>query len=145
MRTILIDDREKRPYSFPEFDTEQARLDVGDYAIDGYERHFAIERKSLDDLATSCGAERDRFEREVKRAQSLARFAVIVEAGKADAQGGNYYSNIHPNSVIGTVEKWPTKYDTLHFEWCGSRDRAKERTVELLTEWDRQYLRPNQH
>lgn len=163
--TILVDDRENRPYSFPNWETEEARLGVGDYTLNGYENEFAIERKTLDDLATSMGSERLRFENEIRRAngyanvnddgnplpgtkpeQSLREFIVLIEAPKKDVYGyrnqaycDSYYSNIHPNSIIGTVEKWPQKYDKLDFVWAGNRSQARSRVPQILTEWRDSY------
>lgn len=139
---IVIDDREKKPYQFTGVETIERRLDVGDYTYDGFADTFAVERKTLDDLATSVGSGRDRFEDEIKRAQSLSEFVVLIEAPSGDvyryAGDGycpNYYSNIYPNSVIGTVEKWPVKYSTLDFEWAGNRKDAEQRALSLLDKW----------
>jgi len=132
---IVVDDREKMPYEFPAMETEPARLDVGDYSVEGFEDVFAVERKSLDDLARSVGTDRGRFEAEIERAQTLDNFAVVIEADVEDAYKGRYYSKIHPNAVVGTVKKWPWKWGTLDFEWCGDRDGAKQETLRLLDRW----------
>lgn len=139
---IVVDSREKKPYQFPAEETIERALDVGDYTYEGYEDEFAVERKTLDDLANSLGRERDRFEDEVQRAQSLREFVVVIEADSGDVyryrhQDGcpNYYSQIHPNSICGTVEKWPGKYDTLEFEWAGDRPSGKAETLRLLDKW----------
>ena len=55
--TILIDNQEKRPWDLL-WDTKVQHLKVGDYTIEGYEDHIAIEKKSglgelLNDLAAS--------------------------------------------------------------------------------------------
>lgn len=147
---VVIDTRERKPYSFPSIDTViYDRLDVGDYTRDGYRDVFAVERKTLDDLATSLGYERDRFRSEIERAQSLDEFVVVIEADKeavsrysGEGKGGcpNYFSDIAPNSVLGTVRSWPTDYDPLRFEWCGDRRNGMQRTLELLDKW---YMRYN--
>jgi hypothetical protein len=160
--TMVVDTREKRPYRFPGInDVVRKELNVGDYTHEGFEDTYAVERKSLDDLATSLGAERNRFENEIRRAngwanrnedgnpipgtkpdRALAEFVVVIEAPRYDVADWrnndycpNYYSNIHPNSVMGTVESWPDKYDTLRFEWAGSREEARQRTLALLDKW----------
>lgn len=161
---LIVDDREQKPYDFDSMgvDTAVERLDVGDYTYAGYRSTFAVERKSLDDLATSCGSERSRFESEIRRANGLAsinedgnprpgtkpehggldEFVVVIEAHpnevykySGDGYCPNYYSKIIPNAVIGTVEKWPNKYDTLEFKWCGDREGAEQETLALLDEW----------
>jgi ERCC4-type nuclease len=132
---ILVDDREKKPYNFPGVETEEARLETGDYTVKGFEDRFAVERKSLNDLATSVGNNRDRFEAEIRRAQDFDNFTVMIEASRDDAQAGAYYSQIHPNAVTGTVDKWPLKYGVLDFEWAGNREQATQETLRLLDRW----------
>ncbi|MFC7191892.1 ERCC4 domain-containing protein [Halocatena marina] len=134
-QVVVIDDREKRPWDFPGCNTTQDRLNVGDYTYEGFEEVFAVERKSLNDLATSCGTGRSRFEDEIRRAQDLAHFAVIIEADRAEAQAGNYYCNIHPNALIGTIDKWPKKFPTLDFIWAGDRERAAQEAMYYLDRW----------
>ena len=132
---ILVDDREKKPYNFPGVETEEARLETGDYTVKGFEDRFAVERKSLNDLATSVGNNRDRFEAEIRRAQDFDNCTVMIEASRDDAQAGAYYSQIHPNAVTGTVDKWPLKYGVLDFEWAGNREQATQETLRLLDRW----------
>lgn len=146
---ILVDYREKKPYDFPGIDGSQIKeesLNVGDYTLVGFEDRFAVERKTLDDLATSLGTDRERFEDEVRRGQSLDEFVVVIEAPARDVYRysnssycPNYYSNITPNSVIGTVEKWPDKYDTLRFLWANNRKGGMEETLRLLDKWYLKY------
>jgi len=142
---IIIDTREKKPYSFPNVDSIiYEKLDVGDYTRDGFRDVFAIERKTLNDLANSVGNERDRFRSEIERAQSLSEFVVLIEAPRVsvEAYSGNgvggcpsYYSNIAANSVLGTIDNWPTDYEILRFEWAGDRQNAMHRTLQLLDKW----------
>ena len=146
---ILVDEREKKPYQFPAMETEPALLNYGDYAVKGmgyydvnpntgkeeFYPDFAVERKSLDDLARSVGTDRKRFEAEIDRAQQANNFSVVIEAAVEDAYRGRYYSKIHPNAVVGTVNKWPFKYGTLEFEWADSREGGKQETLRLLDKW----------
>lgn len=164
--TVVIDSREQKPYRFPGInDVIRRKLDVGDYTYDGFEHTFAVERKTLDDLATSMGAERLRFENEIRRANGYAHrnddnnpipgtkpdynldeFVVVIEADREDVEKfagnetcPNYYSNIYPNSILGTVDGWPHKYDNLSFAWAGSRADAKQETLSLLDKWHLKY------
>jgi len=156
MYRIVQDDREKKGYdSFPgEKNVVTKRLNVGDYTIEGFEDTFAVERKSLDDLANSVGTDRLRFENEIRRAhgfadrnedgnpipgtkpdKALKEFKVVIEGSEDEVYAHNYWSNIHPNSVIGTVNKWPLKYDNLTFEWCDNWRQAKSETLATLDNW----------
>lgn len=164
MYNIVRDDREKNGYeSFPGEEVVVKRLDTGDYTIEGFEDVFAVERKSLNDLATSVGYNRLRFENEIRRANGYAErnedgnplpgtkpdkpmqeFAVVIEAHKSEVHFQNYYSNIHPNAIKGTVDKWPQKYDVLDMYWAGSWRQGKQKTLQLLDEWYLQYADPGE-
>lgn len=144
--TIICDTREKKPYNFHNQTVEHTALNAGDYSIAGFEDTFAVERKSLDDLAQTLGRGRKRFIREIDRAQDMERFVVVIEAERADLEkyrdvSGKkvprsvYYANTHPNSILGTVDKWPGKYPVLDFVWAGDRAGAKALTLDLLYKW----------
>lgn len=64
---VLIDTREQKPLRFTHLAAEPATLHTGDYSVRGLEEVFAVERKSLADLAGSLTRERDRFMREMHR------------------------------------------------------------------------------
>jgi hypothetical protein len=73
MPTLVVDTREKEPYEFPGIDSVVRKpLNVGDYTHEGYEDVYAVERKTLDDLARSLGRDRTRFKNEILRANGLA-------------------------------------------------------------------------
>lgn len=79
---IVIDTREKRPWSFPEHlaYTRIGTLTTGDYALID-DNAFAIERKSLDDFLQTISTGWERFQREIGRMEG-ARFCakvIIVE------------------------------------------------------------------
>jgi ERCC4-type nuclease len=66
--TIVIDNREQEPLPFTRLKSIRGTLYSGDYSVGGLEEHFAVERKSLDDMANCClSGNRDRFERELHR------------------------------------------------------------------------------
>jgi len=72
----------------------------------------------------------------------LDKFIVVIEASEDEVYPyrnedycPNYYSNFHPNSLIGTVEKWPDKYETLEFEWANDRHQGMEETLRRLDKW----------
>lgn len=78
--TILIDSREKRPYAFPAFKTETARLITGDYTIPGLETFTGIERKTPADFAFYLSRHRTQLESQIQRLLKLAHPLVIIEA-----------------------------------------------------------------
>jgi ERCC4-type nuclease len=132
---VVFDQRENKPWPLPGVETEETHLETGDYTVKGFEDRFAVERKSIDDLTRSVGTDRDRFEAEIRRAQEMDEFVVVIEGSKQDVLDHDYYSQIHPNAVIGTVEKWPLKYGTLDFIWAGDREQAGQQCLRLLDRW----------
>lgn len=140
---VVVDNREKKPWRFPGLDNVvYDTLDVGDYTLEGFEHVFAVERKSLNDLASSLGSERERFEDEVKRAQSMEEFAVVVESPRelvAAYQDSkycpNYYSKLYPKTIISTEKSWTDRYDVLDWHWCDGREDAKQEALRLLDKW----------
>lgn len=139
----IIDNREQKPWQFPGIDNPvYKRLNVGDYTLEGFEHVFAVERKSLNDLATSLGTDRERFEAEVQRAQDLKEFAVVVEEPRRLVDSHthrtwcpNYYSKLPPKTITATEESWTDKYEVLEWYWCEDRDAAMQKALQLLDSW----------
>ena len=77
---LLVDTREQRPLQFSHLPAESATLYTGDYSVRGLEEVFAVERKSLADLAGSLTRERDRFMREMHRLRGY-RFPYLLAIG----------------------------------------------------------------
>ena len=79
--TIIIDTREQQPFAFEGLVVKRAKLDSGDYSIEGLEHRVAVERKNKVD-AWGCMAEsRARFERCLERLAALDRAMVVIECG----------------------------------------------------------------
>lgn len=77
---LLVDTREQRPLQFSHLPAESATLYTGDYSVRGAGRIFAVERKSLADLAGSLTRERDRFMKEMHRLRGY-RFPYLLAIG----------------------------------------------------------------
>ena len=80
---VLIDRREQTPWSFANLASERAALDTGDYSIRGLTHAVAVERKSLDDLLSCVGRERNRFLRELARLRGFRFRCLVVETSPA--------------------------------------------------------------
>lgn len=102
---IVIDTREQRPLEF-DFPTVRGTLRTGDYSARGFEREIGIERKSIQDLAGSCGQGRDRFNRCVERLLALPLAAIFVDGLEEEVYAHNYTGNISPQSIMGSVASW---------------------------------------
>lgn len=144
--TVVVDGREQKDhaYDFDSWPVDTVRHNLsdmgseGDYSIEGYEKRFAVERKALGDFATCCGAKRDEhFEPQVQRAvDRLDKYAIVVEAPRWEIEKGNYFSQIHPNSVLGTVDAWskPDHYG-VDFHLEDDAYKAEVKTYTLLAKW----------
>jgi DNA excision repair protein ERCC-4 len=129
--TILVDTREQAPLVFRGFSTERATLRTGDYSIEGCADTVAIERKSLADLFSCIGQQRDRFERELERLAAFRYGALVVEATMADVLRGCPSSRIHPASAFGSLMSWSVQ-GRLPIFFCGNRELAAQTVAKLL-------------
>ena len=146
--TILRDTREQEGYGyyFEDYPVEvkEVTLTTGDYAVQEpghygnngtYHPPFSIERKAKDDFVSSISSDRERFEDEIERADDWdAPMPIVIEAPYAVFKQGQYYANVHPNSIIGTVDKWP-QYKNVDFFFADHPGDAERRTYEFLKWW----------
>ena len=134
---IIIDTREQTPWSFPkEIETIAGTLQAGDYSLKGFEKHIALERKSMPDFISCCGSERERFTAELQRLKAYSLRAVIIEGNFRDVVQGNYRSQIKPASVIGSISSWYMKYKTGFF-FCDNPEAAATLTLSLMNNYIR--------
>lgn len=94
------------------------KLDSGDYsAMIGdltLEHDVFIERKmSLTEIAGNFTQNRERFEREFTRAKAVGAkpFIIIEDGSYDDVYLGNYRSQVKPQSMIGSLLTWQTRYN----------------------------------
>lgn len=133
--TIIIDSREQCPWQFS-MPTETGSLYVGDYSIRGLERLVSIERKSLPDLLSCVGQDRERFEHCLDRIQARRFKLLVIEASAEDLERGEWRSRVHPNAVLGSLASWTGRFGIP--VWLGgSREpsaRFAERWLRLAAE-----------
>lgn len=141
---IIIDSREQRPFDFlsqnGDIETERGTLDTGDYSVAGLESRVAVERKSLADLVTCLGVERERFQREMQRAAALEAFCVVVEAPWLALAEGKYRSRLSPASAMASVMAFTARH-RVPFLFAGNREKAEVVTALFL----RQYVKGKEH
>ena len=137
---VVVDTREQAPYGFERFPVEivRAGLPTGDYGLAGLEAQAAVERKALDDLIGCLTVGRDRFERELERARSLACFAVVVEASMEDVARHRYASRMAPHAALQSVLAFQVRYG-VPFVWAGSRSGGEYVTFWLLQKFRREH------
>lgn len=102
----IVDTRDQTPWILEPMRTVRAGLDIGDYSILGLESVIAIERKSLADFVACCGAERERFQRELDRLRGWPVTAVVVEAGWGDFEQANWQSELSAKQVQASFVAW---------------------------------------
>jgi ERCC4-type nuclease len=141
--TILIDNREQKPYSFEEYpvETEEVTLETSDYVLKGdgfwnnndtFIPYFGTERKSQDDFLNSITWERDRFRKEIRRADGWDNpLPIMVESPWRVFQNENYYRDVNRNAIEGTVNQWANNYN-CEFFFKNDRADAERATYEFL-------------
>ena len=147
--TLIIDTREQDRngdagrYTFDcvtapllQFSTTVSYLPEGDYSAAGYSDpdsgpSVAIERKSIGDAFHSFGADRERFEAEIKRLSRWTFAAVVIEADWSVIGQGYQYSDLHPKIIYRTAMSWGIKYG-VHFYALPGREFAEKWTHRLL-------------
>jgi DNA excision repair protein ERCC-4 len=130
---IIVDTREQRAWEFTnDVDVQIATLETGDYSVNGATDYVRIERKSLPDLVGCVAQSRERFEDELRRLESYAVRAVIVEASILDVEAHCYRSQVRPQSVIGSTVAWQTDRG-IPFVWAGNARLAARIAEKILT------------
>lgn len=109
--TAIIDTREQRPLTLGTLAVKRGTLYCGDYSVSGLQNFIAIERKSLQDLVMCCGAERERFEKEITRLLAYPVRALVVEASWTQLEigpglPGGWRGKMSSNAVQGSVLGW---------------------------------------
>ena len=136
MPTIVIDTREQAPYSF-ETVSEKGTLSTGDYSLVGGEHLISIERKTVDDLIGCLTSGRERFERELYRAQALDYFALVIESTLSDLSNGRYRSLMKPKAAIQSILTFSVRYGLPVF-FVENRRYGARITESLLLKYARE-------
>lgn len=146
---VIIDTREQAPYPFTELpdsadgrpqrvrSTTRGTLQTGDYSLANLQKYFTLERKSLADLYSTLGQDRDRFKREFERMAVMHYAAVVIEATPEQLQSpGSFFpdwrSQLHPHSVMGTIEAWEIQFPNVHWILAGDRRGGELWAVEAM-------------
>lgn len=148
--TVIIDTAEQLPFSFSNITrrlkgqevkiivpVRRLSLPTGDYSIEGMqpgaaERCVAVERKSIQDFLNCCGNDRDRFEQQVFRLNTLERGYVVVEGDWHTINTEDHHSRISRKTVLATVIAWQNRYRNVHWWFCAGRNHAEQATFWIL-------------
>ena len=101
---IRVDTREQHPLDFDRCAVVRDTIPTFDYAIEGDQLRFAIERKALPDLIQSLAIQKNycRELKKIRRAralQKMPRIFYVVEAERADIEHFDY--SIFTGSRVG--------------------------------------------
>jgi len=112
--TMLIDTREQAPLPLSLPFLRQG-LYSGDYSYLGGEPNFAIERKSLDDLAGCLGTDRGRFEQELHRLRGFQFARLLVIGTEDDLAAGRFRSRLNPKAAVNSLDAFEARYVPVVF------------------------------
>jgi len=152
--TIKVDTREQLPYDFASVKSPQIpftvvrdTLGTADYTTEApltapKADQIVIERKSLQDLYSTLGQARDRFEQEFQRMSEYGYAALVVEATWEQIAEPNRHlkhpSLLVPKTVVATLVAWSQRYG-VHVFTCPGRVFAEKLTYRLLERWFRDH------
>jgi ERCC4-type nuclease len=109
---VVVDTREQCPLPFGRLAVERGTLASGDYSFRGGEELFAVERKSIPDLAACCvGDNRDRFFRELHRLRGFRFKRLLIVGSREEIEQGEYVSQIKPQAVLATLRAFEVRFD----------------------------------
>jgi len=138
---ILIDNREPTPSPWEHYFSAPAvrgTLPTGDYSLIACKHLVAVERKTLADLISCLCTGRERFEKELARAQAIAHFWVICEGSYRDILAGNFRSQMTPQSAFQSIVALMTRY-RIPFLMVGDARTAAQLCESLLSKWFREH------
>ena len=131
---IVIDTRERTPFPLVEYQTVVKGLKTGDYSLEGFEDHVAVERKSKGDAYGCVGASRNRFEECLSRLSNLDRACIVIECSLSDFASPPSRTKVDARMAVGSYISWSVKYRIPVF-WCDTREYAERVTVRFLAGW----------
>jgi hypothetical protein len=79
-------------------------------------------------MASCIGANRERFERELKRGRYVRKLVVVIEGTLADVYAAS--RGISHNAIMGTLAAWTLRY--CPFVFCGSPEEAANFSFRVL-------------
>lgn len=146
--TVVIDNREQRPYSFSapirvaalrksfSVTSRRGTLHTGDYSLLTLESEIAVERKSLADLFSTLGAGRERFTRELARLATFRSASIVVEAEWSTIfTAPPARSKLSPRTIFMSVVSWRNRYPNIGWWFLPSRDVAEACTIRILDDY----------
>tara|TARA_E500000331_G_scaffold355453_1_gene410987 strand:+ start:2949 stop:3425 length:477 start_codon:yes stop_codon:yes gene_type:complete len=131
---IIVDTREQQPWSFEDYSTSIAKLDTGDYSIEGLEEIICIERKkSVSEVANNITE--SRFKDVINRLKEIKYPFVLLEFDLYDVLRYPVGSNvpkrmwskirISPAFIMKNILDLELKHN-IHVIFCGDEVNASK-------------------
>jgi ERCC4-type nuclease len=144
---IIIDTREKQPWSFAEYTTANKKLDTGDYSIEGLENILCIERKR-DIAEIAHNITEKRFKDCIERMSQYKHAFMLLECDYAQMMHYPYGSNV-PQYLWKKIQVSPAyilKFITelsilhnIHVVFCGTSEAAEKTAISIMKRVYTQY------
>ena len=142
LTTILIDNRERKPYKFNSY--EFTTLNIGDYRSKNFFNGVIFERKSMGDLKStmSGGNNTKRFSREMDRARKEQIYVlIIIDCSKNDFFKKHPYGRNTNNGIYHLIKMFGSVYaDVCQFIFTGSRNNSIK-IIDMCQNWFPEDLR----
>jgi ERCC4-type nuclease len=139
--TIAVDTREPEGQAWEPFftvPTTRVTLATGDYSVLGAEEWIGIERKTLPDLIACLSHSRTRFIEELRRAQRIPEFYVLVEASYQSLLRGDYQSQMNPKGAWESVIALQSRF-RIPFLFAGNMEIAAHLCESILLRWCKEH------
>ena len=110
--TLVIDTREQKPlFQLRTIPINHKVLEIGDYAIEGYEDIACVERKMLSDFDSFIGQEREKHTiPKMERMRDMLWAALVIECSPRKLYGKRKYGKITKEHVRGFLKKCRVQY-----------------------------------
>jgi ERCC4-type nuclease len=141
--TVIVDTREKQPWNLNSsrvLGREIAKLDTGDYTVEGVEDKLCIDRKaSVSELAQNITTKR--FANELKRIKEFPHAFLILEFSADDIFNFPESADLPPavkkkirvngNFLMRCLSRMQIKYD-FNIIFAGNRSNAERIAINLM-------------
>lgn len=105
---LVVDTREKNPFSFERFHAwfaaiERRALPIGDYSVAGLEDRCVVERKDSNDLLHSFHVERSSFIARLRRMSEFPDRLLVITAPLSRIKSRYEHSPANPNQITQSL------------------------------------------
>jgi ERCC4-type nuclease len=130
---VVIDTREQAPLWLPkppkDLVVTRSTLNNGDYSIKGFEKCFAIERKSAD-LFAYLTSEREKTKAKLVRLKEYEFKALVIEYDECELFMPHLFTDISPEVIRQSIVSFEIKYG-LHV-FYGDKNALERKVLDWM-------------